>query len=148
MNWPMKKKVITTLLYGLTTFTAAFASSVYSSATDQVQEEFCVSKDVATLGTALLMFGFGAGPLISGLCLRRMGGNTQSWPQALSQQSSPSVVVRPTTFRPSSSVASFKASSPVPPSPVQEELCRTYLRQTSGPMPWYATVLQSLEGRP
>jgi DHA1 family multidrug resistance protein-like MFS transporter len=64
LNWPTLKKVSTTLLYGLTTMTATWASSAYSAGTDQVALEFGVSTQVATLGTALFLFGFGVGPLL------------------------------------------------------------------------------------
>ena len=42
MNWPTKKKVITTMMYGLTTMTATWASSAYSAGTRQVAAEFDV----------------------------------------------------------------------------------------------------------
>ena len=64
INWPFRKKAITTLLYGLTTFGAAFASSVYSTAQQQIEDEFNVSEEVARLGTTLLLVGFSAGPLL------------------------------------------------------------------------------------
>lgn len=64
MNWSFKKKAITTVLYGLTTMGTTWASSIYSAGTDQVASEFGVSTEVATLGTALLLFGMGIGPLV------------------------------------------------------------------------------------
>lgn len=64
LNWSMKKKVITTALYGFTTMTATWASSAYSPGTQQVAEEFRVGTQVATLGTTLFLFGFGLGPLL------------------------------------------------------------------------------------
>lgn len=64
MNWPTKKKVMTTALYGLTTMTATWASSAYSAGTRQVAEEFHVGNQVAVLGTTLFLFGFGVGPLL------------------------------------------------------------------------------------
>lgn len=64
MNWPFRKKAITTVLYGLTTMGATLASSIYSAGTDQVASDFGVGTEVATLGTALLLFGFGIGPLL------------------------------------------------------------------------------------
>jgi multidrug resistance protein len=60
----MKKKVITTAMYGFTTMTATWASSVFSPGTKQVADEFHVSTEVATLGTTLFLFGFGVGPLL------------------------------------------------------------------------------------
>ncbi|KAK5955274.1 hypothetical protein OHC33_003956 [Knufia fluminis] len=64
MNWPTKKKITTTLLYGLVTMTATWASSCYSAGTEQIAQHFHVSTQVATLGTTLFLFGFGIGPLL------------------------------------------------------------------------------------
>lgn len=64
LNWPFKKKAMTTVLYGLFTMTATFSSSIFSAGTAQVAEEFDVSEEVSTLGTALFLFGFGVGPLL------------------------------------------------------------------------------------
>lgn len=64
LNWDTRKKVITTVLYGFTTMGATFASSVYSAGTVQIAKEFHVGTTVATLGTSLLLFGFGIGPLL------------------------------------------------------------------------------------
>src|SRR5690242_18239357 len=64
LNWPTKKKVLTTMMYGLTTMTATWASSAYSAGTRQVAEEFNVGNQVAVLGTTLFLFGFGTGPLL------------------------------------------------------------------------------------
>ncbi|EMC96762.1 hypothetical protein BAUCODRAFT_34154 [Baudoinia panamericana UAMH 10762] len=64
MNWPFRKKAITTVLYGLTTMGATFSSSVYSPAVQEVSQTFHVGNEVSTLGIALLLFGFGLGPLL------------------------------------------------------------------------------------
>lgn len=64
LNWPRRKKVITTLLYGLLTASATWASSAYSAGTKQIAKEFNVGTQVATLGTTLFLFGFGLGPLL------------------------------------------------------------------------------------
>lgn len=64
MNWPTKKKIVTTMLYGLTTMTATWASSAYSAGTELIAREFGVGTEVATLGTTLFLFGFGIGPLL------------------------------------------------------------------------------------
>ncbi|CAN8105631.1 unnamed protein product [Discula destructiva] len=64
INWSMHKKVSTTLLYGLVTMTATWASSSYSAGSAQVGEEFGVSSEVAVLGTTLFLLGFGLGPLL------------------------------------------------------------------------------------
>ncbi|KAF7556059.1 hypothetical protein G7Z17_g1760 [Cylindrodendrum hubeiense] len=44
--------------------TATWASSAYSAGTTQIAEQYHVSTQVATLGTALFLFGFGIGPLL------------------------------------------------------------------------------------
>ncbi|KAK3937361.1 MFS general substrate transporter, partial [Diplogelasinospora grovesii] len=64
MNWPTHKKCITTMLYGLVTMTATWASSSYSAGTAQIAEEFGVGAEVAILGTSLFLIGFGIGPLL------------------------------------------------------------------------------------
>ncbi len=56
--------MITTALFGLTTMSATLGSSIFSAATTQVIQEFNVGLEVGTLGTALFLFGFGAGPLL------------------------------------------------------------------------------------
>jgi MFS family permease len=64
INWPFRKKVATTALYGLTTMGATLSSSIYSTATQQIAEQFNVGTEVSTLGTALFLFGMGLGPLL------------------------------------------------------------------------------------
>ncbi|KAJ5633717.1 Major facilitator superfamily domain general substrate transporter [Penicillium herquei] len=77
LNWPFPKKAITTILYGLTAMGAllitskyvfdvllTFYSTSYSTGQTQVAAEFQVSTEVATLGTSLLLFSLGLGPLI------------------------------------------------------------------------------------
>ncbi|KAL2133207.1 hypothetical protein VTI74DRAFT_2752 [Chaetomium olivicolor] len=64
LNWPMKKKIVTTLLYGLVTMTATWASSCYSAGTAQIAAEFRVANQVSILGTSLFLIGFGVGPLL------------------------------------------------------------------------------------
>lgn len=64
VNWPLKKKVYTTLLYGLTTAGSTWASAVFSPGIHQVAVQFHVGTEVATLGITLLLLGFGLGPLL------------------------------------------------------------------------------------
>lgn len=64
MNWPFRKKVITTILYGLTTCWITFASAVYSATVNDISREFHIGYEVSTLGTSLFVVGFGLGPLI------------------------------------------------------------------------------------
>lgn len=62
-NWPFRKKAVTTVLYGFTAMGATFASSVYSSAVNEISEEFHIGSTVSTLGVSLFLVGFGIGPL-------------------------------------------------------------------------------------
>ncbi len=64
LNWPFRKKVVTTLLYGFTTMGATWASSVYAPGIDQISEEFGVGQEVGLLGLTFLLLGFGLGPLL------------------------------------------------------------------------------------
>lgn len=64
INWPIRKKVITTLVYGFITMGATWASASYSAGTRLVAEEFHVGLQTATLGTSLFLMGFGIGPLL------------------------------------------------------------------------------------
>lgn len=64
LNWPFRKKVVTTLLYGLTTMGSTWASSVYSPAVMEVSSEYHVGTEVSLLGLSFLLMGFGLGPLL------------------------------------------------------------------------------------
>ncbi|TVY85148.1 Efflux pump bik6 [Lachnellula suecica] len=64
INWPFRKKVVTTLLYGLTTMGATWSTSVYSPAISQIDGQFGVGEEVGTLGITFLLLGFGFGPLL------------------------------------------------------------------------------------
>ncbi|KAL2836008.1 major facilitator superfamily domain-containing protein [Aspergillus pseudoustus] len=64
LNWGFRKKAITTVLYGLTTMGATWASAIYSTGSEEVSSQFEVGEEVSTLGTSLLLFGFGLGPLV------------------------------------------------------------------------------------
>ena len=64
LNWPFRKKAVTTLLYGFTTMGATFASSVYSPVVDQLSQQYHVGTEVTLLGLSLLLIGFGLGPLL------------------------------------------------------------------------------------
>lgn len=55
INWPFHKKVITTMLYGLTTGGATWASSIYSVATSPISSEFRLGEIVSTLGLTLYL---------------------------------------------------------------------------------------------
>ncbi|KAI5295866.1 hypothetical protein KEM52_006673 [Ascosphaera acerosa] len=64
LNWSFRKKCVTTVLYGLTTMGASWASAIYAAGAKQIEREFGVGNEVAMLGTSLLLAGFGIGPLI------------------------------------------------------------------------------------
>ncbi|KAF7901290.1 hypothetical protein EAF00_003511 [Botryotinia globosa] len=56
LNWPFRKKLITTFVYGLFTMTSTWASSVYSPAIDEVAAEFKVAPEVLCYGLLFLKF--------------------------------------------------------------------------------------------
>jgi hypothetical protein len=58
INWPMRKKIITTVMYGMTTAGATWLSSVYTAAEASISKEFNVAPEVSTLGVTLFLFGF------------------------------------------------------------------------------------------
>ena len=47
INWPFRKKVITTALYGFTTMGSTWASAIYAPAVDQIAERFEVGREVS-----------------------------------------------------------------------------------------------------
>ena len=63
-NWAVRKKIFTAAMLGFTTMTAAFASSIFSTATREISEKFAVGSVVATLGTSLYVLGFATGPIL------------------------------------------------------------------------------------
>jgi len=54
--------MFTAAILGFTTMTAAFGSSIFSSATRAVGKEFHVSSDVSLLGVSFYVLGFATGP--------------------------------------------------------------------------------------
>jgi len=64
MSFSMRRKWAIAILYALSTFSVAFASSVYASGIQGVMQRFDVSAEVATLGLSLFVLGFALGPLI------------------------------------------------------------------------------------
>jgi DHA1 family multidrug resistance protein-like MFS transporter len=63
-NWPMRKKLLTGAMLGFTTLLSAFASSIFSAATQAVATEFHVSTEVGILGLSLYVLGFATGPTL------------------------------------------------------------------------------------
>ncbi|KAL2149452.1 hypothetical protein VTH82DRAFT_8103 [Thermothelomyces myriococcoides] len=61
-NWPLRKKLATAAMLGFTTMTAAFGSSIFSTATRAVGVEFGVSSEVSLLGVSFYVLGFATGP--------------------------------------------------------------------------------------
>jgi MFS transporter, DHA1 family, multidrug resistance protein len=56
-NWPMKRKLLTGAMLAYTTFTAAFASSIFSAAIPAVAAHFHVGREVGVLGTSFYVLG-------------------------------------------------------------------------------------------
>ncbi|KAI4729275.1 MFS general substrate transporter [Aureobasidium sp. EXF-10728] len=63
-NWPFKKKLPVAASLGFVTLTAAFGSSIFSSATGAVANEYDVSREVGILGISLYVLGFATGPIL------------------------------------------------------------------------------------
>ncbi|KAF2088891.1 major facilitator superfamily [Saccharata proteae CBS 121410] len=63
-NWPLKKKLLTGFMLGYWTMTAAFGSSIFSSATRTVANKFGVATEVGILGVSLYVLGFATGPIL------------------------------------------------------------------------------------
>jgi hypothetical protein len=56
-NWPLRKKIIITALYGFTTCGSTFSSAIYTSGLNQISEHFHIGLVVATLGLSLNVLG-------------------------------------------------------------------------------------------
>ncbi|KAH7139716.1 major facilitator superfamily domain-containing protein [Dactylonectria estremocensis] len=63
-NWPASRKITTTILYGLLTMGSTWSSAIYSTAVNDISQEFSVSEDLSNLGTSLILIGFGTGPML------------------------------------------------------------------------------------
>ncbi|KAF2172926.1 hypothetical protein M409DRAFT_62578 [Zasmidium cellare ATCC 36951] len=63
-NWPLKKKLPVAIVLGYVTLTAAFGSSIFSTATQTVAQQFNVSREVGILGVSLYVLGFATGPIV------------------------------------------------------------------------------------
>lgn len=61
-NWPMRKKILTAVMLGYTTLIAAFASSIFSTATETIAGIYHVSDEVGLLGLSFYVLGFALGP--------------------------------------------------------------------------------------
>ncbi|KAL4792620.1 major facilitator superfamily domain-containing protein [Aspergillus venezuelensis] len=63
-NWSLGKKVWTTLMIFLLTFSVYLGSSIYSPGVMSVTMQFGVSQVAATLGLSLFVAGYGLGPMV------------------------------------------------------------------------------------
>ncbi|KAK9476196.1 major facilitator superfamily domain-containing protein [Lipomyces japonicus] len=63
-NFPLKKKIKIMSILGFVTTTAAWGSSIFSTATEIVALKFHVSNVVAILAMSLYVLGFASGPLL------------------------------------------------------------------------------------
>ncbi|EIM92287.1 MFS general substrate transporter [Stereum hirsutum FP-91666 SS1] len=62
-NWSYSYKVIVTVLFGMITMCSTFASSIFSSASNDVSEQYGVSTEVTILGLSLFVLGYVPGPI-------------------------------------------------------------------------------------
>ncbi|KAJ5511648.1 Major facilitator superfamily domain general substrate transporter, partial [Penicillium expansum] len=63
INWPLCKRVYIAILLALTTMVVAMASSIFTSAIPDIMAIYGITREVATLGLSLYVFGFASGPL-------------------------------------------------------------------------------------
>ncbi|KAE8149351.1 major facilitator superfamily domain-containing protein [Aspergillus avenaceus] len=64
LNWPLGKKVYMCAILGISTMIVAFASSVFAPTVPVMMQLYGISKEVATLGVSLYVYGFAFGPLV------------------------------------------------------------------------------------
>ncbi|KAI0966532.1 major facilitator superfamily transporter multidrug resistance [Xylaria arbuscula] len=64
INWTLRKKVYTSLLYSLTSLTSVWASTAYAPGNQSIANEFNLSPTIALLGSCFLLAGWAFGPLI------------------------------------------------------------------------------------
>lgn len=62
VNWSLGKKMVTTLLWALTTCWIAFASAVCSAGIEQIVDEFHVNHETAASGVSLMIFDLHSAP--------------------------------------------------------------------------------------
>lgn len=62
-NWPLKKRCFHTAMYGLTTFSAQFNSSVMSPVAPHLEKVFNIGHETAILATSLYVLGIAFGPI-------------------------------------------------------------------------------------
>ncbi|KAJ9481439.1 hypothetical protein VN97_g12038 [Penicillium thymicola] len=64
MNFSEKKKWTYTALVAIATLAVALVSSAYTGGVEEIQEQFNIGNEVATLGVSLFVLGFAIGPLL------------------------------------------------------------------------------------
>ncbi|KAK8047388.1 MFS multidrug transporter [Apiospora saccharicola] len=65
-NWSWQRKLLTTVVLALCTFSVSFGSSILASGIAVLSKEYGVSPTVATLNVTLYVLGFAAGPWVWG----------------------------------------------------------------------------------
>lgn len=73
LNWPMSKKLYTSVLLAGITFVVTFGSASYSPSVTGSSKEFHVSTVVGNIGVALYVVGFACGPILWGPLCEQMG---------------------------------------------------------------------------
>lgn len=63
-NWPLKKKLPVAIVPDFVTLTAAFGSSIFSTATTAISQQFGFSREFGILGVSLYVLGFATGPIV------------------------------------------------------------------------------------
>lgn len=61
-NWPLRRKIIISVVLAYSTFVSSFSSAIFSSAVTEIGPAFHVSTEVAILGVTLYVLGFASGP--------------------------------------------------------------------------------------
>ncbi|CCE83761.1 Piso0_004348 [Millerozyma farinosa CBS 7064] len=82
-NWPLLKKVWTSLIVAMSALSISLGSAMFSEATAVVSELFHVGLTVSTLATSLFVFGFASGPVIWGPLSELYGRRAVMVPSAL-----------------------------------------------------------------
>ncbi|KAK4624702.1 Caffeine resistance protein 5 [Fulvia fulva] len=63
-NWPLWKKLYSTAVICILTFSIYVGSAIYTVGLEGITEQFQVGHGTATLGLSLFVFGYGIGPMI------------------------------------------------------------------------------------
>lgn len=94
LNWTLRKKLSTTILYGMSSMGETYLSAIYAPAVTSVSQEFLISRTPASYALASLMFRFGLGPFSRLPSQRSTAGNTAHWHPTPSRLSSASAQSR------------------------------------------------------